>query len=61
MQVYCMTPIPPASATPPSDQDTEARQRAWAEENSDGFEAYDRFVERHGVFGDGRRLFRPPL
>lgn len=34
-----------------------ARQERWAEENRSAFADYDRFVERHGVFSAGKRLF----
>lgn len=35
----------------------DARQKRWMEENREGFDAYDRFVERHGIFSQGKRLF----
>ena len=34
-----------------------ARRKQWIEENRQAFEDYDRFVEAHGVFSAGRRLF----
>lgn len=35
----------------------EARKQRWVEENREAFKAYDEFVERHGVFSSGKRLF----
>jgi antitoxin CcdA len=35
----------------------EARRKQWVEENRQAFADYDRFVETHGVFSDGKRLF----
>jgi antitoxin CcdA len=35
----------------------EARQKQWVEENRQAFADYDKFVETHGVFSDGKRLF----
>ena len=35
-----------------------AKKRAnWLEENQDAIEAYNRFVDEHGVFSDGWRSF----
>ncbi|HYE50837.1 MAG TPA: type II toxin-antitoxin system CcdA family antitoxin [Azospirillaceae bacterium] len=34
-----------------------ARRDRWRRENAGAFADYDAFVERHGVFGDGKRLF----
>ncbi|MBP2228848.1 post-segregation antitoxin (ccd killing protein) [Azospirillum agricola] len=36
---------------------TEAEKQRWIEENREAFAAYDAHVEKHGLFGDGRRLF----
>lgn len=33
------------------------RQRHWIEENKAGFEAANAFVEKYGLWSDGRRLF----
>lgn len=33
------------------------RQRRWLEENKAGFEAANAFIEKHGLWSDGRRLF----
>jgi antitoxin CcdA len=35
----------------------EARRKQWVEENRQAFADYDRFVETHGIFSDGKRLF----
>lgn len=35
----------------------EAKRQRWIEENRPAFDAYDAFVEKHGVFSDGKRLF----
>lgn len=35
----------------------EARLRRWIEENRQAFAAYDAYVERHGLFSQGKRLF----
>jgi antitoxin CcdA len=35
----------------------EARQKQWVEENRQAFADYDKFVETHGIFSDGKRLF----
>ena len=32
-----------------------ARARAWLEENRAGFEAFERFVEKHGLFNEDDR------
>lgn len=34
-----------------------ARQKRWIADNRPAFDDYDRFVERHGVFSAGKRLF----
>lgn len=34
-----------------------ARWKQWLEENREALEAYNRFVERRGVFSDGLRRF----
>ncbi|MGA1857723.1 type II toxin-antitoxin system CcdA family antitoxin [Azospirillum sp. 11R-A] len=36
---------------------TEAEKQRWTEENREAFKAYDEFVDKYGLFGDGRRLF----
>lgn len=33
----------------------EERARRWLEENEDGFAAYERFVEKHGIFNEDER------
>ena len=33
----------------------EARARRWQEENREAIEAYNRFIEKHGLFNDIRR------
>lgn len=33
----------------------EKRQRRWLEENLEAFSAYERFVEKHGVFNEDDR------
>lgn len=35
----------------------EARAKAWAEENRDAIDAYNRYVAEHGVWSDGLRTF----
>lgn len=35
----------------------EAKAKAWAEENKDAIEAYNRYVAEHGVWSDGLRQF----
>ena len=35
----------------------EAKRKSWIEENREAFESSNRFVEEHGLFSDGRRLF----
>lgn len=35
----------------------EARAKAWAEENKDAIESHRRFVEKHGIWSDGLRMF----
>ena len=35
----------------------EAKARAWAEENKDAIDAYNRYVSEHGVWSDGLRAF----
>lgn len=34
-----------------------ARQERWIADNRAAFDDYDRFVERHGMFSAGKRLF----
>ncbi|HYD29751.1 MAG TPA: type II toxin-antitoxin system CcdA family antitoxin [Azospirillaceae bacterium] len=34
-----------------------ARRQRWVEENRPAFDAYDAYVEKHGVFSDGKRMF----
>ncbi|WP_109106796.1 type II toxin-antitoxin system CcdA family antitoxin [Azospirillum sp. TSO35-2] len=36
---------------------TEAEKQRWIEENREAMKAYDEYVEKSGVFGDGLRLF----
>ncbi|WP_377806969.1 type II toxin-antitoxin system CcdA family antitoxin [Azospirillum sp. A29] len=36
---------------------TEAEKQRWTEENREAFKAYDEWVDKHGLFGDGKRLF----
>ncbi|MBP2292716.1 type II toxin-antitoxin system CcdA family antitoxin [Azospirillum rugosum] len=45
------------SAKPVEQSVAEAKRQGWIEENRPAFDAYDAFVERHGVFSDGKRLF----
>lgn len=33
----------------------EERARRWLEENREGFDAFARFVEKHGIFGEDDR------
>jgi antitoxin CcdA len=33
----------------------EARARRWQEENREAIDAYNKFIERHGLFNDIRR------
>ena len=33
------------------------RERRWVKENKAGFQAANRFLEAHGLWSDGRRLF----
>ncbi|HYH22716.1 MAG TPA: type II toxin-antitoxin system CcdA family antitoxin [Azospirillum sp.] len=35
----------------------EAKRQRWIEENRPAFDAYDAYVEKHGVYGSGKRLF----
>lgn len=35
----------------------ERRRAEWTESNREAFAAYDAFVETHGVYSDGKRLF----
>lgn len=35
----------------------EARAKAWAEENKDAIDAYNRYVAEHGLWSDGLRAF----
>jgi antitoxin CcdA len=35
----------------------EAQRKQWVEENRQAFAAYDKFVETHGIFSEGKRLF----
>ena len=34
-----------------------AKAERWAEENREAIEAYNKFVEEHGVWSDGHRMF----
>ena len=34
-----------------------ARRKKWRQENRDAVAAYNEYVERHGMFSDGVRLF----
>lgn len=35
----------------------EARARRWAEENKDAIESQNRWIEKHGMWHDGLRMF----
>lgn len=35
----------------------EAKARAWAEENREAIESHNRWVETHGLWSDGIRMF----
>lgn len=35
----------------------EARRKKWRQENRDAIAAYNEYVEKHGMFSDGIRLF----
>lgn len=35
----------------------QARREKWKADNREAFASFDRYVERHGVFSDGKRLF----
>lgn len=35
----------------------EARRKKWRQENRDAIAAYNEYVEKHGMFSDGVRLF----
>jgi antitoxin CcdA len=35
----------------------EARAKAWAEENRDAIESQNRWIEKHGLWSDGLRMF----
>lgn len=35
----------------------EAKAKAWADENREAIEAYNRYVAEHGVWSDGLRAF----
>jgi antitoxin CcdA len=35
----------------------EAKRKKWRKENSDAIAAYNEYVEKHGMFSDGIRLF----
>lgn len=35
----------------------ERRRERWIADNKDALEAHNRYMERHGLFGDGKRLF----
>jgi antitoxin CcdA len=35
----------------------EARAKAWAEENREAIESQNRWIEKHGLWSDGLRLF----
>jgi antitoxin CcdA len=36
---------------------TDERARRWLEENRAGFEAFERFVEKNGIFGEDERAW----
>ena len=35
----------------------EARAKQWAEENKDAIESQNRWIEKHGLWSDGLRMF----
>lgn len=35
----------------------EAKAKAWAEENAEAIESHRRFIEKHGIWSDGLRMF----
>ncbi|HEY4891176.1 MAG TPA: type II toxin-antitoxin system CcdA family antitoxin, partial [Reyranella sp.] len=35
----------------------EAKRKKWRQENRDAITAYNKYVEKHGVFSDGVRSF----
>jgi len=35
----------------------EAKAKAWAEENREAIDAYNRYVAEHGLWSDGLRMF----
>lgn len=48
------------SATPEralTEEQAAARRARWGEENREVIEAYNEYVEEHGVFSDGVRAF----
>lgn len=40
-----------------TEMDPEPQPERWIEENRKAFAEYDGFVEAHGVFSEGKRLF----
>ena len=47
----------PTTESAQTDKDSESQPERWIEENRKAFAEYDGFVEAHGVFSEGRRLF----
>ncbi|WP_425490095.1 type II toxin-antitoxin system CcdA family antitoxin [Azospirillum tabaci] len=47
----------PGADVAPRVRDLTDGQRRWVEENHPALNAYDEFVEKHGVFSEGKRLF----
>jgi post-segregation antitoxin (ccd killing protein) len=47
----------PTNVPAQMDMDSEPQPERWIEENRKAFAEYDGFVEVHGVFSEGRRLF----
>ncbi|MBK3776227.1 hypothetical protein GAY31_19060 [Azospirillum brasilense] len=35
----------------------DAKRERWIEENRSAFDSYDSYVEKHGVFSTGKRMF----
>lgn len=35
----------------------EAKRKKWRQENRDAIAAYNEYIEKHGMFSDGVRLF----
>jgi antitoxin CcdA len=40
-----------------SDVVQERERQTWKEENKVGIDAYNRYIEEHGLFNDGQRVF----